>query len=62
MTTGTAGRPPLLIATSNEGKLREILGILEGVPFVLLPEPGDPREGQRVEPGRVRKAIEELMA
>ena len=35
MTTGTAGRPPLLIATSNEGKLREILGILEGVPFEL---------------------------
>lgn len=26
---------PLLIATSNQGKLREILGILEGVPFAL---------------------------
>jgi XTP/dITP diphosphohydrolase len=39
--------PPLLIATTNPGKLREILGILEGVPFELrtlaefpvIPEP-----------------------
>jgi XTP/dITP diphosphohydrolase len=39
--------PPLLIATTNPGKLREILGILDGVPFDLrtlaefpdIPEP-----------------------
>jgi 3-dehydroquinate synthase len=31
-----------------------------GVRFVLLSRPGEPREGQRVEPGRVRQAIEEL--
>jgi shikimate kinase / 3-dehydroquinate synthase len=34
----------------------------EGVRFVLLSKPGDPREGERVEPGRVRTAIEELFA
>jgi shikimate kinase / 3-dehydroquinate synthase len=33
----------------------------EGVRFVLLSEPGAPREGQRVEPDRVREAIEELL-
>ncbi len=33
--TTAKDRPPLLIATSNQGKLREILGILEGVPFDL---------------------------
>ena len=33
--TGPAGLPPLLIATSNQGKLREILAILDGVPFEL---------------------------
>lgn len=33
----------------------------EGVRFVLLSEPGKPREGQLVEPDRVRKAIEELI-
>jgi len=33
----------------------------EGVRFVLLSEPGDPHEGQLVEPGRVREAIVELI-
>jgi shikimate kinase / 3-dehydroquinate synthase len=33
----------------------------EGVRFVLLSRPGEPREGERVDPGRVRKAIEELL-
>jgi shikimate kinase/3-dehydroquinate synthase len=33
----------------------------EGVRFVLLSRPGEPREGQRVEPDRVREAIEELL-
>jgi 3-dehydroquinate synthetase/shikimate kinase len=32
----------------------------EGVGFVLLPEPGDPRTGQYVDPDRVRAAVEEL--
>ncbi len=31
-----------------------------GVGFVLLPEPGDPRVGQFVDPSRVREAVEEL--
>ena len=33
----------------------------EGVRFVLLSRPGEPREGQRVAPDRVKKAIEELV-
>ena len=32
----------------------------EGVGFVLLPAPGEPRWGQRVDPDRVRAAVEEL--
>jgi len=32
----------------------------EGVGFVLLSEPGDPRPGQRVEPDALRAAVEEL--
>jgi shikimate kinase / 3-dehydroquinate synthase len=32
----------------------------EGVGFVLLAEPGKPRWGQRVEPDRVRAAVEEM--
>jgi shikimate kinase/3-dehydroquinate synthase len=31
-----------------------------GIGFVLLSEPGDPRYGQAVEPGKVRAAVEEL--
>ncbi|HET7418205.1 MAG TPA: bifunctional shikimate kinase/3-dehydroquinate synthase [Solirubrobacterales bacterium] len=31
-----------------------------GVGFVLLSEPGEPRTGQLVDPGKVRKAVEEL--
>ena len=34
----------------------------EGVRFVLLSAPGEPREGERVAPDRVRTAIEELIA
>jgi shikimate kinase/3-dehydroquinate synthase len=34
----------------------------EGVGFVLLAEPGEPRWGERVEPDRVRAAVEELSA
>jgi shikimate kinase/3-dehydroquinate synthase len=32
----------------------------EGVGFVLLPEPGDPRTAQRVEPDALRAVVEEL--
>jgi 3-dehydroquinate synthetase len=32
----------------------------EGLGFVLLEEPGEPRWGESVEPDRVRAAIEEL--
>jgi shikimate kinase/3-dehydroquinate synthase len=34
----------------------------EGVGFVLLSEPGRPREGQVLDPDRVRTAVEELVA
>jgi shikimate kinase / 3-dehydroquinate synthase len=34
----------------------------DGVAFVLLSEPGEPREGQLIDPGRVREAVEELAA
>ncbi len=33
---------------------------MAGVGFVLLAEPGAPRTGQLVDPGRVRDAVEEL--
>jgi shikimate kinase/3-dehydroquinate synthase len=33
----------------------------EGVGFVLLTEPGEPRVGQLVDPARVRSAVEELL-
>jgi shikimate kinase/3-dehydroquinate synthase len=32
----------------------------QGIPFVLLSEPGRPREGQYLDPARVRTAVEEL--
>lgn len=34
----------------------------EGLGFVLLERPGEPRWGERVEPDRVRAAVEELRA
>ena len=34
----------------------------EGVGFVLLSEPGEPRTGQLVDPTKVRAAVEELLA
>ena len=34
----------------------------DGVPFVLLDEPGSPRPGQLLDPARVREAVEELSA
>lgn len=35
--TGRADAPRLVIATTNQGKLREIGDVLEGVPYVLSP-------------------------
>ena len=32
----------------------------EGVRFVLLPRPGDPRPGEQVDPPALRDAVEEL--
>jgi 3-dehydroquinate synthetase len=32
----------------------------EGIGFVLLEQPGEPRWGESVEPDRVRAAVEEL--
>jgi hypothetical protein len=32
----------------------------EGVGFVLIDRPGEPRWGQRVDPDRVRAAVQEL--
>jgi 3-dehydroquinate synthase len=34
----------------------------EGVAFVLLPAPGEPRVGQHLDPAKVRAAVEELLA
>ena len=34
----------------------------EGVGFVLLAGPGEPRTGQIVDPARVRDAVEELVS
>jgi 3-dehydroquinate synthetase len=34
----------------------------DGLGFVLLERPGDPREGQEVEPAKLREAVEELAA
>ena len=32
----------------------------EGLGFVLLSEPGEPRSGEQVQPDRVRAVVEEL--
>jgi shikimate kinase / 3-dehydroquinate synthase len=46
---------PVLSAIGRDKK-----ATAEGVGFVLLSVPGEPRWGQRVDPGRVRAAVEEL--
>lgn len=59
------GLPVSLNASVDTGRVidaiaRDKKATSEGVGFVLLEEPGKPRWGQRVEPDRVRAAVEEL--
>jgi shikimate kinase / 3-dehydroquinate synthase len=48
--------PDAIVEALERDKKRDAAGVR----FVLLSRPGEPREGQLVEPGRVRQAIEEL--
>ncbi len=57
----TAIEPPLDPEAILEAVGRDKKRDSDGVRFVLLSRPGEPREGERVEPGRVREAIEELL-
>jgi shikimate kinase/3-dehydroquinate synthase len=62
-------RHELPVALERPIDVEEILAALqrdkkrtaEGVGFVLLSEPGEPRVGQLVEPAKVRAAVEELL-
>jgi shikimate kinase/3-dehydroquinate synthase len=62
------GRHDLPVALAPEVDTEETLAALrrdkkrtaKGVGFVLLSTPGEPREGQLVDPDRVRAAVEEL--
>jgi shikimate kinase / 3-dehydroquinate synthase len=61
-----AGLPTGIAEPLDPGAVTEAVGRdkkrdAEGVKFVLLSVPGQPREGERVAPDRVRAAIEELM-
>jgi 3-dehydroquinate synthetase/shikimate kinase len=64
------GRHGLPVALAPEVEVDSVLGALErdkkrtadGVAFVLLSTPGDPRVGQLLDPARVRTAVEELLA
>jgi shikimate kinase/3-dehydroquinate synthase len=49
------------VAAVLDGLERDKKRDAEGVRFVLLSQPGEPREGERVAPDRVRAAIEELI-
>ena len=49
--------PDAVIEAVGRDKKRDA----DGVRFVLLSQPGEPREGERVAPGRVKAAIEELI-
>jgi shikimate kinase/3-dehydroquinate synthase len=52
--------PAVDVDTVIEATGRDKKRTAEGVGFVLLAEPGDPRPGQRVEPDALRGAVEEL--
>jgi shikimate kinase/3-dehydroquinate synthase len=52
--------PAIGVEATLEALQRDKKRTAEGVGFVLLAEPGAPRTGQRVEPDRVRAAVEEL--
>jgi shikimate kinase / 3-dehydroquinate synthase len=53
--------PPVDTDAILEALQRDKKRDADGIRFVLLSRPGEPQEGQRVEPGRVRDAIEELL-
>jgi len=64
----TLSRNGLPVSLAPEVDVDSVLDALQrdkkrtaaGVGFVLLPEPGDPRIGELVDPSRVREAVEEL--
>jgi len=60
------GLPISLDSSVDVGRVIDAIGrdkkaTEEGVGFVLISEPGSPRWGERVEPDRVRAAVEELI-
>jgi shikimate kinase/3-dehydroquinate synthase len=59
------GLPVSLDSSVDTGRVIDAIGrdkkaTSEGVGFVLLTEPGEARWGERVDPDRVRAAVEEL--
>jgi len=52
--------PPIAVDAILDALQRDKKRTAEGVGFVLLSEPGEPRVGQLVDPARVRAAVEEL--
>jgi shikimate kinase/3-dehydroquinate synthase len=57
----TAIEPPIEPDAILEALGRDKKRDADGVRFVLLERPGEPHEGQLVEPGRVRDAVEHLL-
>ena len=53
--------PPLEVNAILDALQRDKKRTAEGVGFVRLSEPGEPRVGQLVDPARVRAAVEELI-
>jgi shikimate kinase / 3-dehydroquinate synthase len=53
--------PPVETDAILEALQRDKKRDADGIRFVLLSQPGEPQEGERVEPGRVRDSIEELL-
>jgi shikimate kinase/3-dehydroquinate synthase len=56
----TALAPEIDVDATLDALQRDKKRTAEGVGFVLLSTPGEPREGQLVDPDRVRAAVEEL--
>ena len=53
--------PAISVEAVIEALQRDKKRTAEGVPFVLLSAPGEPRTGQLVDPARVRASVEELL-
>lgn len=53
--------PAISVDSVVEALQRDKKRTADGVGFVLLSEPGEPRTGQLVDPARVRAAVEELL-